>query len=71
MRDAATLFKQELVKRNYRPMTPNLSRFVGMMERNLESIYDFPPSTSYDTDSEPGFKGSYHPMRECNMLHVS
>jgi hypothetical protein len=32
MRDAATLFEQELARRNRRSTTPSFSGFVGMME---------------------------------------
>ena len=51
-------------------MTPNLSRFVGMMERDLESVYDLLLMTPRDMDSKSDSEGSYHPVRECNMLHL-
>ena len=52
-------------------MTPNLSRFVGVVEQDPESVCDLLPSTLDDTDSESESKGSYHLVRECNMLHLS
>jgi len=47
------------------------SRFVGMMERDLDSIYDLLLVIPENTNSESDFEGSYHPLRECNMLHLS
>ena len=47
------------------------SGFVGMMERDLEYIYDRLLATPENTDSESDSEGSYHPLRECNMLHLS
>jgi len=41
------------------------------MEQDSESIYDLPPSTSGKTNPKFDSKGSYHPVRECNMLHLS
>jgi hypothetical protein len=42
-----------------------------MMEQDLESTYDLllvtPENTHFESDSE----GSCHPLRECNMLHLS
>jgi hypothetical protein len=71
MRDAITLFEQELARRNGRTTTPDSSEFVGMMERDLESIYDLLLATPKNTNFESDSKGSYHPLRECNMLHLS
>ena len=52
-------------------MMPNLSEFMGMVERDPESIYDLLPSTPRETNSESYSEGSFHPVRECNMLHLS
>jgi hypothetical protein len=71
MRDATTIFKQNLAKRSRFSSAPALLGFVGMEEWDPESIYDLLPSTLGDTDSESGSKGSCHPVRECNMLHLS
>jgi hypothetical protein len=71
MRDATTIFKQKLAKRSRFSSAPALPGFVGMEEWDPESIYDLLPSTLGDTDSESGSKGSCHPVRECNMLHLS
>ena len=40
MRDAITLFEQEISRRNGHSMMPESSRFVGMMEKDLEFLYD-------------------------------
>jgi hypothetical protein len=69
MRDAITLFERELARRNGHTMTCS-SRFVGMMERHPESIYDLLLMTPRNTDSESNSKRSYHRLRECNMLHL-
>ena len=61
------LFEQELARSNCRSMIPSLSRFMGMMERDIGSVYDLLPLTPDDPDS----KGSYHLVRQCNMLHLS
>ena len=71
MKDAIALFEQELARRNNPTMTPSPSRFVGMMERHPESVYDILSMTLGNTDSESDSKGSCHPLRECNMLHLS
>jgi len=52
MRDAVTLFERELARHNGRPTMPSPSRFVGMMEWDLESIYDLLPMTLGNTDSK-------------------
>ena len=52
-------------------MMPESSKFVGMMERDLEYIYDRLLATPENTDSESDSKGSCHPLSECNMLHLS
>ena len=52
MRDTIALFEQELARRSGRSTTPKSSRFVGMMEWDLESIYDLLQSTPGDKDSE-------------------
>ena len=71
MRDAIALFEQELARRNGRPMTLDCYRLVGMMERDLEFIYDLLLATLENTDSKSDSEGSCHPLRECNMLHLS
>ena len=71
MRDATTLFEQELSRCNRRLMAPNLSRFAGMMEQHPEYVYDLLPSTPGEMDSECDSEGSCHLVRECNMLHLS
>ena len=44
--------------------------FMGMMERDLESLYDLLLATPEDMDSESDSEGSCPPPRECNMLHL-
>ena len=41
------------------------------MERDLESIYDLLLTTPKNTDFKFDYEGSCHPLRECNMLHIS
>ena len=62
IRDAVILFEQERARHNGRPAMPSPSRFVGMMERDPEFVYDLLPF-----DSE----GSFHPVWESNILHLS
>jgi hypothetical protein len=57
MRDVTTLFERKLVRRNCRSMTPESSEFVGMMERDPESIYNLLLATSENTDSESNSEG--------------
>jgi hypothetical protein len=71
MRNAIALFKRELTRRNGRSTMLEFSGFVGMMERDPESIYDLLLVTPENTDSEFDSEGSYHPLRECNSLHLS
>jgi hypothetical protein len=71
MRDAITFFERELARCNGHTMMPGSSRFVGMMEQDPESVYDLLLMTPENTDSESIFEGSCHPLRECNMLHLS
>jgi hypothetical protein len=71
MRDVIALFEQELARRNSRTMTLDSPRFMGMMERDPESLYDLLLATPKNTDSESDFEGSCHSPRECNMLHLS
>jgi hypothetical protein len=52
-------------------MMPNLSGFVGMMKQDPEFIYDLVLSTLGETNSKSDSEGSCHPVRECNMLHLS
>jgi hypothetical protein len=47
------------------------SGYVGMMEWDPESVYDVLAMTPENIDFESIFEGSYHPLRECNMLHLS
>jgi hypothetical protein len=70
MRDAITLFERELARCNGHTMIGS-SRFVGMMERHPESIYNLLLMTPRNMDSESNSKRSYHRLRECNMLHLS
>ena len=44
---------------------------MGMMEWDPKSLYDLLLATSKNMDSESNSEGSYHPLRECNMLHLS
>jgi hypothetical protein len=71
MRDATTIFERKLAKRSRFSSVPALPGFVGMEEWDPEYIYDLLPSTPGDTDSESSSVGSCHPVRECNMLHLS
>jgi hypothetical protein len=71
MRDAIALFEGELARHNGYSMMSESSGFMGMMERDLESLYDLLLATPENTDSESDSEGSYHPLRECNMLHLS
>lgn len=64
------LFEQEIAKHNCHSLAPNLSRFIGMVERGLASIYDLLPLTLGDTDSKSSSEGSCHQVRESNMLHL-
>jgi hypothetical protein len=43
---------------------------MGMMERDLESLYDLLLATPENTDSEFDSEESYPLLRECNMLHL-
>ena len=70
MRDAIALFERELARRNGLTMTLSPSGFVGMMERDPESVYDLLSTTLENMDSMSNFEGSYHPLRESNMLHL-
>ena len=65
------LFERELARHTGCTMTPKSSGFVGMMERDPESVYDLLLATLEDTDYESDSEGSCHPLRECNMLHLS
>jgi hypothetical protein len=71
MRDAIKHFERELAKCNGPATTPSPSGFVGMMERDPESIYDLLSMTLGNMDSKSDSEGSCHPLRECNMLHHS
>ena len=64
MRDAITVFERQLARRNGHTMMPASSRFVGMMERDPESVYDLLLATLEDTDYESDSEGSCHPLRE-------
>jgi hypothetical protein len=41
-----------------------------MMERDSESIFDLLLATPENMDFESDSKGSCHPLRECNVLHL-
>ena len=71
MKDAIALFERELARHTGHTMMPKSSRFVGMMERDLESLGDLLLATPKNTDSESNSEGSCHSPRECNMLHLS
>jgi hypothetical protein len=71
MRDTIALFEWELARRNGRLMTLESFGFVGMIEWDPESIYDLLLVTTEKTDSKSDSEGSCHPLRECNMLHLS
>jgi hypothetical protein len=58
MRDEITLFERELDRCNGHMMTLVSSRFVGMMERDPESIYDLLSMTPKDIDFESDSEGS-------------
>ena len=45
--------------------------FVGMMEQDPESLYDLLLVTVENMDSKSNSEGSCHPLRECNMVHLS
>jgi hypothetical protein len=71
MRDAITFFEGELTRRSGRTATPDSPRFMGMLKWDLESFYDLLLATPENTNSESDFEGSYPPLRQCNMLHLS
>ena len=71
MRDTIALFERELARRNGRLTTLESSGFVGMMELDLESIYDLLLVTPENMDYESNSEGSCHSLKECNMLHLS
>jgi hypothetical protein len=71
MRDAIELFERELARCNGRSMMTESSRFVGMLEQDLESIYDLLLAIPENMNSESNSEGSCHSLRECNMLHLS
>ena len=71
MREAIALFEQELARSNGRTMMPDSLGFVGMMERDSESLYDLLLATPENMDYESNSEGSCHSPRECNMLHLS
>jgi hypothetical protein len=71
MRDAIALFERELARHASRTTMSEAFGFVGMMERDPESLYDLLLATPENTDSESNSEGSCHSPRECNMLHLS
>jgi hypothetical protein len=71
MRDTITLFEREPARRNGHSTMLDSSRFLGMMEQDLESIYDLLLVTLENRHFESDSKESCHPLRECNMLHLS
>ena len=70
MRDAIALFERELSRHTRCAMMPKSFGFVGMMEKNPNSLYDLLLATPKNMDSKSDFEGSYHSPRECNMLHL-
>jgi hypothetical protein len=50
---------------------PSPFGFLGMTEQDLESIYNLLSMTPRNMNPEFDSKGSYHLLRECNMLHLS
>ena len=44
-KDMIALFERELAGQNGHTMTPSPSGFLGMMERDLKSVYDLLPMT--------------------------
>ena len=71
MGGVVTILEQELTRHNGHSMTPKSSRFMGMMEWDPKSLYDLLLATPKNMDSESDSEGSYLPLRECNMLHLS
>ena len=71
MRIVIAIFERELARCNGRTMTSSSPGFMGMMERDPESLYDLLLATPEGMDFESKFEGSYPPPRECNMLHPS
>ena len=61
MRDAITLFEQELARCNGHTMMLGTFRFVGTMEWDPDSIYDLLSMTLGNMDSKSNSEGSYHP----------
>ena len=71
MREVITLFERELAKHDGQLTMPESSGFVGMMEQDPESIYDLLPMTPRNINFKTDCEGTYHPLRKCNMLHLS
>ena len=71
MWDTIALFERELARHNGRTTMLNSLGFMGMMERDPESLYDLLLVTSETMDSESNSEGSCPPLRECNILHLS
>jgi hypothetical protein len=69
MRDAITLFEEELARHSGQTIMLDSPGLVGMMERDLESLYDLLLSTPESMDFEFDSEGSCPLLRECNMLH--
>ena len=63
MKDVIMFFEQELAKHNGHTMTLGSFGFVGMMERDLEFVYDLLSMTPGNMDSDFDSEGSYHPLR--------
>ena len=63
MKDAIALFERELARHTGHTMMPESSRFVGMMERDLESLGDLLLATPKNTNSESNSEGSCHSPR--------
>jgi hypothetical protein len=58
MRDMTALFERKLVRRNCHSMTLESFEFVGMMERDPESIYNLLLATPENTDSKSDSEGA-------------
>ena len=71
IRDAVALFERELAMHNGHSMILESTGFVGMMEQDPESLYDLLLVTLENMDSKSNSEGTYHPLRKCNMLHLS
>ena len=58
MKDEIVIFEQELARHNGHTTMLGSSRFVGMMEQDLDSMYDLLLTTPENIDSKSNSKGS-------------